>query len=188
MKLKGRFFFTPTSALLRRVAIYGTILFFLIIIQTSLPFIPMFRRAVPGLVLVSVAAIGFFDSEHAGAVAGMLAGAALDALGGVSLALMPLAGFAAGYFCGIAARKKLPRELPAFSICLAGVSALNLFVTLVCAYAANSELRPLRLIIHTLIPGFFYTLLFGVPVVLLTFLCTILAGRTKRDRQPAAER
>ena len=98
-----------------------------------------------------------------------------------------LAGFAAGYFCGIAAGKKLPRELPAFSVCLAAVSGANLFVTLVCAYAANSELRPVRLIIHTLIPEFFYTLLFGIPVVLLGFLCTKLAGKTKRDRQASAD-
>jgi cell shape-determining protein MreD len=180
-------FLTPASALLRRVIIYGILLFFLIIIQTSLPFIPMFRQAVPGLVLVAAAAIGFFDSEYAGAIAGMLAGAALDSLGGVSLSLMPIAGFAAGYFCGTASGKKLPRELPAFSVCLAAVSGANLFVTLVCAYAANSELRPVQLIIHTLIPEFFYTLLFGIPVVLLSFLCTKLTGKTKRDRQASAD-
>lgn len=187
MRPKVRFF-TPTAALLRRITIYGTLLFFLIIIQTSLPFIPIFRRAVPGLVLVSAAAIGFFDSEYAGAIAGMVAGTALDALGGVSLSLAPLAGFAVGYFCGTVAGKKLPRELPAFSVCLAAVSALNLFVTLVCAYAANSELRPVRLIVYTLLPGFFYTLLFGIPVALLTFLCARLAGKTKRERQATAER
>ena len=48
MRPKVRFF-TPTAALLRRITIYGTLLF-LIIIQTS-PFIDI-RRAVPGLVLV----------------------------------------------------------------------------------------------------------------------------------------
>lgn len=182
MMFRGRVFFTPTSALLRRVVIYGILLFFITIIQTSLPFIPVFEGAVPNLTLAAVAAIGFFDSERAGAVAGIAAGAALDALGSATLSLMPLAGFAAGYFSGFAAGRLLPRALRPFSICLASAAVLNMFVSVVSAYAAVSEVRPLLFFAHTLLPELLYTFIFGIPAALLAYLCSGLAGKSARDR------
>ncbi len=177
-----RIFFTPTSALLRRIIIYGAMFYILIIIQTSLPFITLFCGVVPNIVLVAVAAVGFFDSEYAGAISGIAAGFMLDALGGSQLALMPLAGFFAGYFCGRAACRLLPRAPVPFLLCAAGVSAANLLLTVVCAYATFPEVRPGMFILHTLIPELFFTFILGIPAALLARACAKFAGRTGRDR------
>lgn len=182
LKRRGRFFFTPTSALVRRIIIYGAMGFLLTLIQTSLPFLSRFRGAVPNIVLVASAAVGFFDSERAGAVFGISAGCALDALGGGPLSLMPLAGFVAGYFCGRAAGRLLPRATVPFMILIGGVSALNLVLTVVCAYASVSEVRPWGLISRTLIPELIFTFIFGIPTAYLSRFCARLAGRTGRGR------
>lgn len=183
MRIRGRFFFTPSAALLRRVAIYGSYLFLLAVFQTSLPFIPLFEGALPNLTLAAVAAIGFFDSERAGGAAGIAAGFLLDALGCVTVSLMPLAGLAAGYICGIIAGRLLPRALPPFSLCLAGVSLMNMFLTLAAGYAAVPDLSPSLLIFRTLLPELLFTFVFGIPAALLSFLCVKLAGRTGRGRE-----
>ena len=168
--------------MLRRLVIYGVYLFLLAIFQTSLPFIPLFEGALPNLTLAAVGAIGFFDSEQAGAVAGIAAGWLLDALGCVTLSLMPLAGLAVGYICGIVAGRLLPRELPPFSLCLGGIALLNMLLTIVAGYAAVPDLKPSLLIFRTLIPELFFTFIFGIPASLIAFLCVKLAGRTRRER------
>lgn len=182
MRMRSRFFFTPTSALVRRVVIYGIMLFFLILVQTSLPFIPMFEGAVPNLVLIAVAAVGFFDSERAGAVAGIIAGLSLDALGSAALCLMPVAGFVTGYFSGLAAGRILPRDPMPFSVCLAGVSVMNMLLTVIYAYASVPEVRPWLLFVHTLLPELLFTFISGIPVMFLARFCAKLAGRTGRKR------
>jgi hypothetical protein len=95
---------------------------------------------------------------------------------------MPVAGFAAGFFCGLAAEKALPREPLPFSLCLGGVAGMNLLLTVVCAYASAPEVRPALLLVHTLLPELLFTFLFGIPVMFLARFCAKLAGKTGRDR------
>jgi cell shape-determining protein MreD len=182
MRMRSRFFFTPTSALVRRVVIYGIMLFLLVMVQTSLPFIPLFEGALPNLVLAAVAAVGFFDSERSGAVSGIAAGLCLDALGSAALCLMPIAGFVAGYFSGLAAGKILPRNPMPFTVCLAGVSVMNMVLTVIYAYASVPEVRPWLLFVHTLLPEAFFTFILGIPVMFLARFCVKLAGKTGRKR------
>lgn len=180
--LRGGVFFTPTSALLRRLLIYGAFLFLTAVIQTSLPFIPLFRGALPNLTLAAVAAIGFFDSERAGAVAGIAAGAALDALGSVTLSIMPIACFAVGYFAGVVAGRLIPRAPLPYLLCLAGGASVNMFVSIVCAYAAVPELRPMLFFFKALLPELAFTFVFGIPLSFIAHLLVRLAGKSDRGR------
>ena len=178
----GKIFFTPTSALIRRVVIYGIFLFLVAVIQTSLPIIPIFKYSVPNLTLAAASAIGFFDSERAGAVSGIFAGAVLDALGSVTISVMAGACFAAGYFAGYVAGRLLPRSFYPFLPCLAAVSVFNMLLSVICAFASVPGLRPVLFFGRSLLPELFFTFVFGIPAALLANICVRLAGKTARER------
>ena len=181
MRLRGRFYFTPSTALLRRVAIYGIFLTLTVFFQTSLPFIPLFEGHVPNLTLIAVGAIGFFDSDKAGGAAGIAAGALLDGLGSAALSLTPLFGFFVGYFCGRAVGRLLPRTLLAFTIPICVISIVNSIMTIILAIA-NGGARFWILLSRILFPELILTALFGVPAALLAYFCARLAGRTGRKK------
>lgn len=181
MRLRGRFYFTPSTALLRRIGIYGIFLTLTVIAQTSAAFMPLFEGHVPNLTLVAVGAIGFFDSDRAGGISGIAAGALLDGLGASALSLTPLFGFLVGYFCGRISGKLLPRTLLAFAIPLGGIAVVNMIQTIILALA-NGGARFWILISRILLPELIITAVFGIPVVLLSAICVRLAGRTGRKR------
>ena len=169
MKKNIRHYFTPTASLIRQVVIYGFWLFILLMIQsTSGTSVSGVSRCVPALVLVAVSAFGFFDSERVGSIAGIAAGWALDATSGAQLCIMPLVGFLVGYFSGFVADKYLPRNVLPFGVCLCGVGAVNMICTMVSASVSGLKFRLFVLIWHTLLPELILTLLFGIPVGLIT--------------------
>lgn len=169
MKKNIRHYFTPTASLIRQVIIYGLWLFILLMIQcTSGASVDGVSRCVPALVLVSVSALGFFDSERVGAVAGIAAGWALDATSGAELCIMPLVGFAVGYFSGFVADKYLPRTVLPWGVCLGGTAVINMVCTGISASLASMKFRPFVLIWHVLLPELVLTLLFGAVAGLLT--------------------
>ena len=181
MRLRGRFYFTPSTALLRRVAIYGVFLTLTIIAQTSAAFAPLFNHHVPNITLVAVGAIGFFDSDRAGGISGSAAGALLDGLGVYSLSLTPLAGFLVGYLCGRISGKLLPRTITAFAIPLAAISVVNMILTIILAVAGGG-VHLWTLISRILLPELLLTALLGIPSALLAYLCVRLAGKTGRKK------
>lgn len=182
-----RKYFTPTAAVLRRVGFYGAWLTALLIIQSSLALSPRMAGALPALVSVAVAAIGFFDSEKAGAIAGVAAGWALDAWGGSRVCLMPLMLFAVGFACGYVADRYLPRGIIPFAICLVGVAVLEVPCGAVYAMINYSGLRIGALIVHTLLPIFGRTLLWGIPTALLTRLIARRVRKAEKDRSVTDE-
>ena len=169
MKKNIRHYFTPTASLIRQVVIYGLWLFILLMIQsTSGTSVSEVSRCVPALVLVAVSALGFFDSERVGAIAGIAAGWALDATSGAQLCIMPLVGFAIGYFSGFVADKYIPRGILPFGACLGGVGVVNMMCTAISASLSSMKFRPFVLIWHVLLPELILTLIFGVAVGLIT--------------------
>lgn len=175
-------YFTPTASVLRRVGFFGAWLLALLLLQSTLAFSPRMAGALPAMVPVAVAAFGFFDSEKTGAVAGVAAGWALDAWGGSRIFLMPLVCFAVGYFCGWAADRLLPRGMIPFGVCLGGVAVLMVPLTAIYAAVNYSGLHVGTLIVHTLLPVLGRTLLWGVPVALLTRLIVRRVRRTDKEK------
>lgn len=169
MKKNIRHYFTPTASLIRQVVIYGIWLFILLMIQsTSGTSVSGVSRCVPALVLAAVSALGFFDSERVGAVAGIAAGWALDATSGAELCIMPLVGFAVGYFSGYVAGKYLPRNILPWGVCLGGVAVVNMVCTIISACVSGLRFRLFALIWHTLLPELVLTLLFGAAAGFIT--------------------
>ena len=171
-------YFTPTADLLRKIGIYGGWLFILLLIQSTANLTGGAGRIVPALVPVAVAALGFFDSERVGAVAGIAVGWCLDAWSGSPVCIMPLVCFALGYFCGYAADRYLPRGILPFAICLGGVGAVNMACSLVGVLICQPSPRLWTLIWHILLPELALTLLWGVPVALISRLLVKIRRRT----------
>lgn len=176
--------FTPTADLLRRVAVYGAWLLLLMLIQTgTAPSAPP-GRVVPALTLTAVSALGFFDSEKTGAAAGIAAGWVLDAWSGSLVCVMPLVGFAVGYFSGYAAGRRLPRALLPFGVCLGGTALVNMLCTaLLCIVNLPSPHLGV-LLVHTLLPELGLTLVWGIPI---TIISRLLVGLIRRQNPQNSE-
>lgn len=91
------------KTILQKAAIYGAVIIFLAILQTSFFSRFNFFGATPDLMLAAVMAVAMFEGEKAGCVAGIGAGFLIDALGSVGLSVLPvfymLCGAAAGLLC-----------------------------------------------------------------------------------------
>ena len=175
-------YFTPTADLLRKIGIYGGWLFVLLLAQTTLDPLGGAGRHIPALVPVAVSALGFFDSERVGAVAGIAAGWCLDAWSGGTLCIMPLVGFCVGFFSGYAADRWLPRGILPFGICLGAVSVVNMLCTLVGTLISLPGPRFGALIWHILLPELGLTLLWGIPVALISRLLVKIRRRTLAEK------
>lgn len=171
-------YFTPTADLLRKIGIYGGWLLILLLIQSTLDPLGGAGRTIPALVLVAVSALGFFDSERVGAVAGIAAGWCLDAWSGGTLCILSLVGFAIGFFSGYAADRWVPRGILPFGLCLGGVAAVNMVCTLIGVLIDQPHPHFWPLIGHILLPELGLTLLWGVPVALVSRLMVKLQRRS----------
>ncbi len=171
-------YFTPTADLLRKICIYGGWLLLLLLIQSTADPQGGPGRTVPALVLVAVSALGFFDSERVGAVTGIAAGWCLDAWSGGWLCILPLVGFAIGYFSGYAADRLIPRGILPFGVCLGAVGAVNTVCTLLGVLIEQPGPRFWPLVGHVLLPELGLTLLWGVPVALVSRLLVKLQRRS----------
>lgn len=171
-------YFTPTADLLRKIGIYGGWLLVLLLIQSTLDPMGSGGRTIPALVLVAVSALGFFDSERVGAVAGIAAGWCLDAWSGGSLCILPLVGFAIGFFSGYAADRWIPRGILPFGVCLCGVGVVNMLCTLLGVLIEQPRPHFWPLVGRILLPELGLTLLWGAVVALVSRLLVKLQRRS----------
>ncbi len=147
---------------IRKTIVWGVVLFLLAVFQTSFcsrvaAAIP--HGAVPDLMLAAVIAIAIFDSERAGALAGIAAGFLIGALGGTGLNFLPLVYFLCGYVCGIWSTMSLSANFPSWCIYMPAGGAVRGIATLVgiaYSYADYSFFAVLR---QRMLPEFFITLL-----------------------------
>lgn len=183
-----RFYFTPTTAVLRRVIFYGIAIYLLLLLQSTLAFFKIFGHAVPGLVIAAVSAIGFFDSERAGAVTGIAAGWALDAYGGSTVVLMPVVCMLVGYFSGYVADRYLPRAYLPWCVCLGATGVVNSAATIIYCIVNDTNVNLLVFILRTLLPEYLFTVIFGLAAGLLARLFVRLSGAGHRYEAGAKDR
>ncbi len=155
---------------IRKTTVWGVLLFLLAVVQTG-----FFARlalifpygAVPDLMLAAVIAIAIFDSERAGAIAGIAAGVIIGALGGTGLNLLPIVYLLCGYVCGIWSTMSLSANFPSWCVyMLAGGIARGIatLVEIAFSYADYDFFAVLR---QTLFPEFTATVLLSPLIYLL---------------------
>lgn len=149
---------------MRKTLAWGGVLFLCAILQTSLfaPLMPF--GAVPDLMLATTLAIAIFDSERAGAIAGIAAGVIIGALGSTGFNALPLVYMLCGYLCGIWSTMSLSANLPSWFVYILTGAAVRAAVTLISVSLSYTDYSLITVAVTVLLPDFIATLLFS-PIV-----------------------
>lgn len=155
-----------------RAGVAFTLLFILLMLQTTffVRFAPF--GAVPDLVLAFVTALGVSEGKEKGGVWGLIAAVLVESLGGtgMNLTLLPLLYFPCGYFAGYAAKEHLSDTIPVRAIYISTACLARAIVTSVCATSLLSA-NLWQILGDIVVPEFFSTLLLSVPVHVIVWLC-----------------
>ena len=154
---------TQKAANLKRIAVYGSLLFFLGIAQCSFFASLTFLPATPSIMVGAVAAVAMFESERAAAVCGIAAGFLADTLGGSGLSLSPLFYFILALIISAAAKKVLKGFFP-WSLLLFLASFLGSAFTLICIRINTDSLGFVYALKAILLPQFILTFIFSLPL------------------------
>ena len=163
--------------ILRRTAVWGSLLFLLAVSEGAFFARLHFLPATPDLILGAVIAIALADSVPVAAIAAVGGGFLVDAMGGTGAYLSPILYFVAVLAVSGMAEKMMARILSWILLMMpalllrAGTTYLNVRL----AYGSVS-LR--ELLLHTLLPEASVTLLLGIPLYFIVFLCERLCRGT----------
>ncbi|MBQ3125675.1 MAG: hypothetical protein IJC15_01275 [Clostridia bacterium] len=153
--------------IIRRVLVWGGVLFLCAILQTTLFSFLRGVHARPDLMLAAVVAIAIFDSPRAGGVAGIAAGVIIGALGGVGLNLLPLFYMLCGCFFGVWSTHSLSANFPSWLIYMLVGCCGRAIMTLIHLDAVYPVYSLLDVVPGILVPEFLATLLVS-PLLYLT--------------------
>lgn len=149
---------------IRKILVWGVVLFLCAILQTTVfaPLMPW--GAVPDLMLAATTAIAIFDSERAGAVAGIAAGVMIGALGGTGFNALPLVYMLCGYLFGIWSTMSLSANLPSWFVYILTGAAVRAAVTLISVSLSYTAYSLLTVAATVLLPDFAATVLFSLII------------------------
>lgn len=166
--------------ILRRIVVYGVLIWILSTASCSFFANLTYLPATPDLLLCAVVAIGLLDSRRAAAVVGIVGGFCLDALGGVGAALSPILYLLVVLLVGSFAEKALGSFWAWLVLILPTLLLRALFTTLaVLLRMGGVSFSPL--LRQILLPEAVVTLLLGIPVYFICSLCMLLL-RDRRER------
>lgn len=160
-----------------KYCIYAVMCVFFILLQVS--FFSRLRPfgSVPDILIVTVAMIGMFENERAGAIFGVAVGFVSEALATTGITLLPLIYMCVGYFAGIIAADYYKKSVLLFLICDAGVVAVRAFTTLIYVVLTWDIVDISVVIPRVLIPELFSTLVMSpLPAMLLCIVWRIFRG------------
>ena len=135
-----------------------------IILQTSVlarirPF-----GGVPDLCFITLIAISFFRGKEEGAVTGIAAGFAVEALGSQGIALLPVIYLFCGYVCGHFTRAIVPKRFSAYLTVAAAALPVRFAVTLIYICLTYSTIHLPQILLHNLLPELLATAVF-IPLL-----------------------
>ena len=137
-----------------------TVLFLtVIVLQTTLFARVRLFGAVPDLCFATLILVSYFCGKEVGAVTGIVAGFAADALGSVGISLLPVLYLFCGYVCGHFTRAIQPKRFMAYLTVLAAAIPVRTVITLIYICINYSTIHMLDLLVHTLLPEAAGTLL-----------------------------
>ena len=164
----------PHTGTLKTVLLLGVALFLLAIIQCSFFSGLSFIGVTPNIVMGAVAAVAFFENERTVTVFSVAAGFMLDVLGGTGLPISPVVMLVASVVFTLISKKMLKGFFPYFL--LMPVAAFFATVSTCLGLLFAGRIPELSyLFFKMLIPEFFLTILFSLPLYpffkLLSRLC-----------------
>ena len=158
--------------LVKRIVIYGLLIFFLSVAMSS--FFANLRHlpATPDLMLGAVLAVAVIDDRRTAAIVAVVGGVAVDSLGGVGISLSPLLYLSVILTVGILSEKMLPRFLSWLILLLPSLLLRALF-TLAGFWLYTGGGSFSGIVSGVLLPEMICTLLFSLPLYFLLTLCTL---------------
>lgn len=154
-----------------KIIIFALFVFGCAVIQTSFFGATRFFRAAPDLLLAAVVGIAIYDGERSAAIAGIGAGFLCEALGGAGSWLMPVFYLLVGYVVGILCRIFLRKNFLSWLVLIVSCAGAKAVLGLLYLLASEPHFNFIVALVHTLAPEFFCTVLFSVPVMLLSRAC-----------------
>ena len=158
--------------LLRRIIVFGVMVFLLGVLQCS-----FFSRlkpfgATPDLVLGSIAAVTMFDGKKCGAVYAIAAGYFIDAIGALTPSFSPLFYLVCVVILGAVSEKMMPRFV-SFAVLMLPTVILRGVLTFINASIVFSGAPPFGAFIKTALPEALCTFVFCLPIYFVVKLCMI---------------
>ena len=118
--------------------------------------------AIPDLCFVTLILISYFCGKEVGAITGIAAGFAVDALGSVGISLLPVLYLFCGYVCGYFIRAVHPKGFVAYLTVLTAAVPVRMAITLIYICINYSTIHILELLVQTLLPEAAVTFLGGL--------------------------
>jgi hypothetical protein len=159
--------------LIKRIVIYGILIF--LVANTQCSFFAQLKicPATPDLIIGIVLAVAMLDSTRSAAAVGISAGFVSDALGNVgSLSFSALFYLVCAVILGTLACKMLPKFL-SFICLLIPALTLRALYTALCLYLKVGSIPPLSLLGSVLLPEIIVTAILCIPLYPIVKLCVI---------------
>ncbi len=186
-KLTGRFnswrlSFSIDGEAIGKAAIFAAFIIFFSITQTTLlsrirPF-----GAVPDLLLPFVVAVAMSEREKWGAAIGLISAFVIDALGGVTIMILPLLYVPAGIFCGLLTTYRFRDSFSVAALFTLVTTVLRAFVSLIIGFNTIHGITLQQTFTDVVLPGFIANLVFAAIPHLLVRLTMRPFHRTRAER------
>ena len=165
--------------ILRRIIVYGIVIFVLGVLQCSffsrLSFIP----ATPDLMISAVCAIALLDNGKSSVIAAIAAGYFIDALGATGPSLSALIYLLVAALAVAIGEKLIPRLL-SFLLLMLPMLAVRGVGTYLSLWVATSKLPTPTVMPSIILPELLSTLVLCIPIYFLIKLCLIPIGARNR--------
>ena len=135
-----------------------------ILLQTTLFAQYRIFGAVPDLCYGSLLLVAYFCGKETGAITGIAAGFAVEALGSVGISLLPVFYLFCGYVCGYFTRAIVPRRFSAFAAVLGVALPVRAAITLVYMSLTYSHVNLPQLLVRNILPEMLATALFAAAI------------------------
>ena len=157
-----------SSHTIGRILLFSLFIFLSGSLQSSLFAALSFFLATPDLVLIAVIGLAVYDGERSGAIAGICAGAFVEALGGgAHILFMPLFYMLCGYFFGVVSRVFLNRNFISWLLYIIIAASLRGALSLIHGVFTETDINIYLIFTEIIIPEYFLTLICSVPMYFL---------------------
>lgn len=140
-----------------------SVLFLLaIVLQTTLFARMRIFGAIPDLCFLTLILISYFCGREVGAITGIAAGFAVEALGSVGISLLPVLYLFCGYVCGHFTRAVYPKRIFSYLTVAAVAIPVRMAITFVYVCINYSTIHIPELLLHILLPEAAVNILFAL--------------------------
>lgn len=147
-----------------KAAVFGSALFVLAVMQTTLLARLSLFGAIPDLMLAAALTLAMHDGERTGAVAGIAAGFFCSAIGGSVSPLYMIFAFLCGYVFGIISDHALSKNFPSYLALSAALFLAKGIFNIIDVALLAQHFNLLSTLSGVVIPEFFCSLILCPPV------------------------